>query len=57
MGTPWVSVATAIESVEMLHTVREHASYGGLAVLRDAWQRFGLEKLFVEVPQVRQRRL
>ena len=31
--------------------------YGGLAVLRDAWQRFGLEKLFAEVPQVRQRRL
>ena len=31
--------------------------YGGLAVLRDAWQRFGLEKLLAEVPQVRQRRL
>lgn len=29
--------------------------YGGLAVLRDAWQRFGLEKLFAQVPLVRQR--
>src|ERR1700674_1143599 len=31
--------------------------YGGLAVLRDAWQRFGLEKLFFDVPMARQRRL
>jgi transposase len=31
--------------------------YGGLAVLRDAWQRFGLEKLFAQVPLVRQRQL
>jgi transposase len=31
--------------------------YGGLAVLRDAWQRFGLERLFAEVVQGRQRGL
>jgi hypothetical protein len=32
-------------------------NYGGLAVLREAWQRFGLEKLFADVPQPRQRGL
>ena len=30
---------------------------GGLAVLRDAWQRFRSEKRFADMPQVRQRRL
>ena len=29
----------------------------GLAVLRDAWQRFRSEKLFADMPEVRQRRL
>jgi len=42
-----------LERIELSHAL----DYGGLAVLRDAWQRFGLEKLFAEVPQVRQRRL
>ena len=42
-----------LEQIELAHAL----DYGGLAVLRDAWQRFGLEKLFAEVPQVRQRRL
>jgi transposase len=31
--------------------------YGGLAVLRDAWQRFGLERLFDGIGSERQRRL
>src|SRR6476469_8738301 len=42
-----------LEQIELSHAL----DYGGLAVLRDAWQRFGLEKLLAEVPQVRQRRL
>src|ERR1700688_3920022 len=42
-----------LEQIELSQAL----DYGGLAVLRDAWQRFGLEKLFVELPQVRQRRL
>ena len=42
-----------LERIELSHAL----DYGGVAVLRDAWQRFGLEKLFAEVPQVRQRRL
>ena len=42
-----------LEQIELAHAL----DYGGLAVLRDAWQRFGLEKLFAEVPQVRQRQL
>src|SRR4029077_8218369 len=41
-----------LEQIELAHAL----DYGGLAVLRDAWQRFGLEKLFAEVPEVRQRR-
>jgi hypothetical protein len=32
-------------------------NYGGLAVVRDAWQRFGLERLFANVPLPRQRKL
>ena len=42
-----------LEQIELSHAL----DYGGLAVLRDAWQRFGLEKLFAEVPLVRQRLL
>jgi transposase len=42
-----------LEQIELSQAL----DYGGLAVLRDAWQRFGLEKLFADVPQVRQRRL
>ena len=36
-----------LEQIELSQAL----DYGGLAVLRDAWQRFGLEKLFAEVPQ------
>ena len=43
----------ALEQIELSQAL----DYGGLAVLRDAWQRFGLEKLFADVPQLRQRRL
>jgi transposase len=32
-------------------------NYGGLAVVRDAWQRFGLERVFLDVPEPRQRGL
>jgi transposase len=32
-------------------------NYGGLAVLRDAWQRFGLERLFADIPNPRERSL
>src|ERR1700728_1685664 len=42
-----------LEQIELSQAL----DYGGLAVLRDAWQRFGLEKLFAGVPQARQRRL
>jgi transposase len=42
-----------LEQIELSHAL----DYGGLAVLREAWQRFGLEKLFAEVPLVRQRQL
>src|ERR1700758_1490979 len=42
-----------LEQIELSQAL----DYGGLAVLRDAWQRFGLEKLFAQVPQARQRRL
>jgi len=31
--------------------------YGGLALLRDAWERFGFGEAFADVPQARQRRL
>jgi transposase len=43
----------ALEEIELSSAL----NYGGLAVVRDAWQRFGLERLFVEVPQPRQRSL
>jgi transposase len=42
-----------LEQIELSQAL----DYGGLAVLREAWLRFGLEKLFAEVPQVRQRQL
>src|SRR5580700_11797678 len=43
----------ALEQIELSQAL----DYGGLAVLRDAWQRFGLEKLFADVPQPRERGL
>jgi transposase len=43
----------ALEEIELSSAL----NYGGLAVLRDSWQRFGLEKLFAEVPQARERGL
>jgi transposase len=43
----------ALEEIELTTAL----NYGGLAVLRDSWQRFGLEKLFAEVPQPRERGL
>src|SRR3974377_1404912 len=43
----------ALEEIELTSAL----NYGGLAVLRDSWQRFGLEKLFAEVPQPRERGL
>jgi hypothetical protein len=32
-------------------------NYGGLAVLRDAWQRFGLDRALEAIPDARQRAL
>jgi transposase len=43
----------ALEHLELTSAL----DYGGLAVLREAWQRFGLEKLFGAVPNPRQRQL
>jgi transposase len=43
----------ALEEIQLTSAL----NYGGLAVLRDSWQRFGLEKLFAEVPQARERGL
>ena len=43
----------ALEHIELSSAF----DYGALAVLRDAWERFGLEKLFADVPQARQGRL
>jgi transposase len=43
----------ALEELQLFSAL----NYGGLAVLRDAWQRFGLERLFGDVPQPRQRGL
>src|SRR5262245_29953828 len=43
----------ALEEIELSSAL----NYGGLAVLRESWQRFGLEKLFAEVPQPRERGL
>ena len=43
----------ALEEIELISAL----NYGGLAVLRDCWQRFGLERLFATVPQPRERGL
>src|SRR5262249_17464646 len=43
----------ALEEIELSSAL----NYGGLAVLRDSWQRFGLQRLFAEVPQPRERGL
>jgi transposase len=43
----------ALEQIELSSAL----NYGGLAVLREGWQRFGVEKLFADVPQPRQRGL
>ena len=43
----------AIEEIQLSSAL----DYGGLAVLRDGWQRFGMDKLFVDVPEARQRSL
>jgi transposase len=43
----------ALEEIELSSAL----NYGGLAVVRDAWQRFGLERLFADVPEPRQRSL
>src|SRR6476660_748885 len=43
----------ALEQIELSSAL----DYGGLAVLRDAWERFAMEKLFADVPQARQCRL
>jgi transposase len=40
----------AVEELELSSAL----NYGGLAVVRHAWQRFGLERLFADVPQPRQ---
>ena len=32
-------------------------NYGALAVLRDAWQRFGLDRVLEAIPDARQRAL
>jgi len=43
----------ALEELELSDAL----DYGGLAVLRDGWQRFGLERLFADIAQGRQRGL
>jgi transposase len=43
----------ALEHIELSSAL----DYGGLAVLREGWQRFGMETLFADVPQARQRSL
>ena len=43
----------ALEEIQLTSAL----NYGGLAVLRDGWQRFGLERLFTTVPQPRERGL
>jgi transposase len=43
----------ALEHLELSSAL----DYGGLAVLRDGWQRFGLEQLFADLPLARQGRL
>src|SRR5271165_1100271 len=43
----------ALEQIELSSAL----DYGGLALLRDAWERFGFGEAFADVPQSRQRRL
>jgi transposase len=43
----------AIEEIQLSSAL----DYGGLAVLRDGWRRFSMDKLFVDVPEARQRSL
>ena len=43
----------ALEQIQLTSAL----NYGGLAVLRDSWQRFGLHKLFADLPQPRERGL
>ena len=43
----------ALESLELQSAL----SYGGLAVLRDAWQRFGLDRVLEAIPDASQRAL
>jgi hypothetical protein len=40
-----------IEDIELSRAL----NYGGLAVLRDAWERFGLNEIFADCPLVRHR--
>jgi DDE family transposase len=42
-----------LEAIELSSAL----SYGGLAVLREAWERFGLERLFADLEEPRQRGL
>ena len=42
-----------LESLELESAL----NYGGLAVLRDAWQRFGLDRVLEAIPDARQRAL
>lgn len=42
-----------LEDVQLSHAL----SYGGLAVLRNAWERFGLDEVFACVPDARHRAL
>jgi transposase len=43
----------ALEGLELQSAL----SYGGLALLRDAWQRFGLDRVLEAIPDARQRAL
>jgi hypothetical protein len=43
----------ALEDLELESAL----NYGGLAVLRDAWQRFGLDRALEAIPDARQRAL
>jgi transposase len=43
----------ALENLELESAL----NYGGLAVLRDAWQRFGLDRVLEAIPDARQRAL
>ncbi|MDD4933505.1 MAG: hypothetical protein PHO89_08595, partial [Methylacidiphilaceae bacterium] len=55
------AILAAVEGKEMVALpdweVSPVLNYGGLAVLREAWERFGLERLFASIPEERQRKL